>query len=181
MDVANYYVTTLTNAFGKLGPWVIFIVVGYLVFIKLPFLFMVKVNKENKSQDTTAVKDEAPSLSSPDLNMLAGAETKKNEQKFQEHRQQQQQHQQQKQKKQQQRQQRPPKKETASASSAEELFGIKAGQSFSKQELKDKYHKLLKMNHPDKVNAMGADFKNLAEKKTKDINSAYQELKKKAS
>ncbi len=64
---------------------------------------------------------------------------------------------------------------------AEEIFEIPVGHVLNKSELKKRYFELLKMNHPDKVASLGNDFKVLAEKKTKAINSAYDELKKKAS
>ena len=74
-----------------------------------------------------------------------------------------------------------PKKAAPKHSNAEEIFEIPEGQVLNKSELKKRYFELLKMNHPDKVASLGNDFKVLAEKKTKAINSAYDELKKKAS
>ena len=63
----------------------------------------------------------------------------------------------------------------------EEIFNIKGGQVFSESELKKRYFELLKQNHPDRVASMGEDFKKLAEKNTKDINDAYEKLKRKDS
>ena len=51
MDIINYYIKTLTAAGGKLLPVGVFLLVGYFLFIKLPFYFMVKVNKENKPKE----------------------------------------------------------------------------------------------------------------------------------
>ena len=74
-----------------------------------------------------------------------------------------------------------PKPKPIPSTAAEELFDFRPGQVFTQQELKKKYHDLLKMNHPDKVASMGPDFKKMAEIKTKDINSAYVKLKKNAA
>jgi len=75
------------------------------------------------------------------------------------------------------------KQESRSSSdlSAENLFNFKSGEKFTKEELKKRYHELLRQNHPDRVASMGADFKKLAEQNTKDINKAYEKLKAKAS
>ena len=51
MEIVNYYIKTLTAAGGKLLPVGVFLLVGYFLFIKLPFYFMVKVNKENKPKE----------------------------------------------------------------------------------------------------------------------------------
>jgi DnaJ like chaperone protein len=51
----------------------------------------------------------------------------------------------------------------------------------TQSDLKKRYFELLKQNHPDRVASMGHDFKKLAEKNTKEINKAYEKLKKKAS
>jgi DnaJ like chaperone protein len=47
--------------------------------------------------------------------------------------------------------------------------------------LKKRYFELLKQNHPDRVASMGPDFKKLAENNTKEINKAFETLKKKAA
>lgn len=46
----------------------------------------------------------------------------------------------------------------------------------SQGEIKDAYRKLANKYHPDKVNHLGEEFKELAEKKFKDIQEAYQKL-----
>jgi hypothetical protein len=65
--------------------------------------------------------------------------------------------------------------------SPESVFELLPGQKLTPNELKSRYHELLKQSHPDRVASMGPDFKKLAEKKTKEINDAYAKLKKKAA
>lgn len=73
------------------------------------------------------------------------------------------------------------KPQTPGERSPEDIFNLRPGQTFTQSELKKRYLELIKENHPDKVASMGADFKKLAEKNTKDINQAFDTLKKKAS
>ncbi len=49
----------------------------------------------------------------------------------------------------------------------------------SPQEIKSAYRKLANKYHPDKVHAMGDEFKALAEKRFKEIQEAYQALSSK--
>ena len=42
--------------------------------------------------------------------------------------------------------------------------------------LRKKYHKLLSQYHPDKVSHLADEFKELSEKKTKEIIEIYEEL-----
>jgi len=63
----------------------------------------------------------------------------------------------------------------------EEIFSLRPNEVISKVELKKRYFELIKQNHPDRVASMGADFKKLAEKNTKEINKAYDKLKNKAA
>lgn len=65
--------------------------------------------------------------------------------------------------------------------SPEALFNIKPGENFTQEELKKKYRELLKQHHPDKVASEGTQVRKLADKKTQDINSAYEKLKSKAA
>ncbi|HXH73753.1 MAG TPA: J domain-containing protein [Bacteriovoracaceae bacterium] len=194
MDVTNYYITTLTKAFTKIGPIVGFIVIGYFIFVKLPFLFFLRNMKKSKEslQDQNPVKSDAkePTYSVEDYEKfvqrkkrlegekseplkLAEAPKKKTEEKKKEE------------PKREEKKKEPPKdqpkKNTSSDPVAEALFEIKPGVAFTKEDLKKKYHELLKMNHPDKVAALSPDFKNLADKKTKEINSAYTRLLKRAA
>jgi len=168
MEILNYYIKTLSAAGGKLLPVGVFLLVGYFLFIKLPFYFMVKVNKDNKPK-----VDATPEVITPPeekmkieqnsyQERLAKAREEKERQK-------------------QKSKEEPPKKAQSKTSNAEEIFEIPAGQVLNQIELKKRYFELLKQNHPDKVASLGNDFKVLAEKKTKAINSAYEELKKKAS
>jgi DnaJ like chaperone protein len=46
----------------------------------------------------------------------------------------------------------------------------------SSEEIKQAYRKLASKYHPDKVSHMGEDFRDLAEKRFKEIQSAYQEV-----
>jgi uncharacterized membrane protein YkvA (DUF1232 family) len=55
-----------------------------------------------------------------------------------------------------------------------EVLGVSRGSS--REEIKSAYRKLASKYHPDKVNHLGEEFKNLAEKRFKEIQEAYQEL-----
>jgi len=46
----------------------------------------------------------------------------------------------------------------------------------SKEEIKSAYRKLAGKYHPDKVNYLGDEFKELAEARFKEIQEAYQKL-----
>jgi hypothetical protein len=166
MEILNYYIKTLSAAGGKLLPVGVFLVVGYFLFIKLPFYFMVKVNKDNKPK-----VDAKPEVITPPEEKLK-IEQNSYQERLSKAR---------KQKQKQNTTEEPPKKAQPKISNAEEIFEIPAGQILNQMELKKRYFELLKQNHPDKVASLGNDFKVLAEKKTKAINSAYEELKKKAS
>jgi hypothetical protein len=169
MEILNYYIKTLSAAGGKLLPVGVFLLVGYFLFIKLPFYFMVKVNKDNKPK-----VDANPEAITPPEEKLK-LEQNSYQEKLARAREEKERQQKQKKK------EEPPKKAQPKTSNAEEIFEIPAGQILNQKELKKRYFELLKQNHPDKVASLGNDFKVLAEKKTKAINSAYEELKKKAS
>ena len=51
MDPVQYYSTTLTNAAKNLGPWIVFAVIGYLFFMKLPFAVLLKGLQANKPKE----------------------------------------------------------------------------------------------------------------------------------
>lgn len=197
MEMVNYYATTLGNAFSKLLPLLIFLVGGYFIFIKMPFLFFRKSMDNQKKQEAEgkkelAVKDysvddylefqqkmkqmrgETPKLESASAKKeekKAEPKTEKTEQKKTEQKKTES-------KERRERVQRPPPPQEMSP---EKIFGFQDNQKISKTELKKRYFELLKQNHPDRVASMGADFKKLAEKNTKDINSAYEKLKNKAA
>jgi hypothetical protein len=169
MEILNYYIKTLSAAGGKLLPVGVFLLVGYFLFIKLPFYFMVKVNKDNKPK-----VDANPGVITPPEEKIK-LEQNSYQERLSRAREE-------KEKNKQHKKEEPPKKpKPAQTSSAEEIFEIPAGQVLNQKELKKRYFELLKQNHPDKVASLGNDFKVLSERKTKAINSAYEELKKKAS
>jgi len=58
-----------------------------------------------------------------------------------------------------------------------EVLGLKYGASVN--DIKDAYKKLISQYHPDKVANLGPELQSLAQKKTQDINEAYQYFKKK--
>lgn len=173
MDPVNYYITTITTAFKNITPVLIFLVGGYFIFIKMPFLFFKKSMGEQKKkfEDPKEDKLEKNALEHPKefqktlnhINHQSKSEKSNSE---------------------------GPKKETKKdskkidqqvESTPEEMFNFKKGESITHKELKKRYFELLKQNHPDRVASMGQDFKKLAERNTKEINKAYEKLKKKAS
>lgn len=199
MDVSQYYITTLMNAATKIGPLLAFIIGGYFLFVKLPFFFFLKnmniSKKEYEQQNPNldyqkdySVKNyedfqrrmklmntskEAPKLKAPEAKKEeAKKEEPKKEKKKEEPKQQ---------KKQEFKQERKTevKKDKPQEKSAEVIFEIKPG--FTKEELRKRYHELLRQNHPDKVANLGEDFKKLADQNTKEINKAYEKLKSKAA
>lgn len=182
MTVAEYYITTLSTAFGKLAPAVGFIVIGYFIFFKLPFLFLLKnmtnykknlqedqrglgeLKKDYSVEDYEDFKRRMRTVKKPQSETLR-LEKPQEKQRTEEKRE----------------KAKPRPQENFAASAAEKLFEIEPGRSYSKVELRKKYHDLLRQNHPDKVASLGQDFKILAEKKTKEINDAYNKLKSKAA
>ena len=56
-----------------------------------------------------------------------------------------------------------------------DVLGIKLGAS--KNEIDDAYKKMAKMYHPDKVANLAPEYMEIAERRMKEINAAYQELK----
>lgn len=183
MDVAQYYITTLTTAATKIGPIVGFIVIGYLIFVKLPFWFFLRnMNITKKEFDQKLPKELEKDYSLENYKdfqrrMKLMSPPKKEEKKQETKQEKKETHRQEKKKEE-------PKKEVPKRPvhpSAEEVFHLRPGQKFTKEELRKKYHELLRQNHPDKVAALGEDFKKLAEQNTKEINKAYEKLKSKAA
>lgn len=200
MDPINYYTTTFITAFKNLAPIAAFLIGGYFIFIKLPFLFLKKNMHDQKKkleserqketfEDRYTIEEYQEFQKKMRLMNLGKEEVKKdsfgkrieteridNSRKEDEK---------QKEKRKEKREEKREEKRTPPSSpkikSPEEVFSLKSGEKLSDADLKRRYFELLKQNHPDRVAFMGADFKSLAEKNTKEINKAYEALKKKAS
>ena len=184
MEILNYYIKTLSTAGGKLLPVGVFLLVGYFLFIKLPFLFIRKVQIDNKAKENPQFDNKPKESPQVETKKETAVEFKTQTQNKNDYQERLAQAREEKARQQKRREQEEPKKaapNNKSTATAEEIFEIPAGQVLSKSELKKRYFELLKQNHPDKVASLGNDFKVLAEKKTKAINSAYEDLKKKAS
>ena len=185
MDVTTYYITTLTNAAMKIGPIIAFIVVGYFIFFKLPFLFLLRnmgvAKKEFEQKKPEEFQKDYSIENYKDFQRrmkLMGppkTESKKEEPKKEEKKKEEPKARTQSQEK---KKYTPPPREREADVSAEKVFSIKTGEVLTKEELRKRYHDLLRQNHPDRVASMGAEFQKLAEKNTKDINKAYEKLKK---
>jgi hypothetical protein len=182
MEILNYYIKTLSAVGGKLLPVGVFLLVGYFLFIKLPFLFMRKVQNDNKAKDNPQFDNKPKESPQVETKKEAAVEFKTQTQSKNDYQERLAQAREEKARQQKRREQEEPKKSPPNnKTTAEEIFEIPAGQVLNKSELKKRYFELLKQNHPDKVASLGNDFKVLAEKKTKAINTAYEELKKKSA
>jgi DnaJ-domain-containing protein 1 len=192
MDWGNYYLSTLITAAGKLGPLVLYLVLGWLIFIKLPFLFLLKnmrANKHKLEQDFSRPTGDENDYKLEDYQEFQrrmrlinkSKEEKKEEKKETKQEKTQEKQQERKQGRKQEQKKDPPKAAPSTEIDPFELFNYVKGQKFTKEELRKRYHELLRQNHPDRVAQMGPDFKKLADKKTKDINSAYEKLKNRAA
>lgn len=193
MDSANYYITTLSTAFTKLLPYFIFLVGGYFVFIRLPFLFFRKSmdsQKKNLEEENKSIQAQDKKVYSIDdyrefqktMRLINGEKPKegpkKEERKTEQKKNEQQRNEQKRSEK---KQEEPKRSNPPSGQTPEEIFSLKPNEVISKAELKKRYFELIKQNHPDRVASMGTDFKKLAEKNTKEINKAYDKLKTKAA
>lgn len=182
MSYDQYVVTTFIKAGEKIVPVVVSIVVGYFVFIKLPFWFfrqtLKDVRKMHPEEDHLPKFPEEPKIMRlEDKIRRDNEELKKEQQRFQKPK-----SEEPKKERPKQEQKPPPKKPAAETGpSAESVFEMKPGEKFTQEQLKAKYRELLKQSHPDRVASMGPDFRKLAEKKTKELNDAYDKLKRKAS
>ncbi|MCX5864001.1 MAG: DnaJ domain-containing protein [Deltaproteobacteria bacterium] len=58
------------------------------------------------------------------------------------------------------------------------MLGLEPGASA--EQIKSAYRKLSMQYHPDKVAYLGEEFRRVAEEKMKELNEAYQHLKKTA-
>jgi hypothetical protein len=56
------------------------------------------------------------------------------------------------------------------------ILGVRRGASFD--EIRRAYRERMKEYHPDKVAGLGAELRELAERKAKEINMAFEELKR---
>lgn len=189
MDYGQYVMVTMMKAGTKIVPFVVSIVVGYFVFIKLPFWFfrstMREARKADPNFDLPKFPEEPKVMRLEEKIKRDAEELKKEKQKFQQQNKKEEPKKEQPKKEQhkkEEQKQEPPKRPAADLGpTPESVFELLPGQKLTPSELKSRYHELLKQSHPDRVASMGPDFKKLAEKKTKELNDAYQKLKKKAS
>lgn len=198
MDPAQYYANTIVNAAKNLGPIFLYVIVGYLVFIKLPFMFMVRVNKENKPKEQEPERPHRPEVKverpQPEVKVklqalpddLAEEREKKKAKEREEEKLRQEKKRLERESARMDEEKKKKKAEAAHApestlSPAARLFKFTAGEEITQKELKKRYRELLKQFHPDTVNTLGEEYRAIAERKTKEINTAYDELKKKAS
>lgn len=71
----------------------------------------------------------------------------------------------------------PPRRSySASVSSAYQILGVKPGCTLT--EAKTAYYSLVQKYHPDRVSGLGEELQEVAERRTKELNKAYQQLKK---
>ena len=189
MGYDEYVAKTFMAAGTKIVPVVVSLVVGYFVFIKLPFLFfrqtLKDVRKMHPEDDPNLPKfpEEAKVMRLEDKIRRDAEELKKEQQKKEQPKKEQPKTEKKKEEpKKEYKKTEPPKRPVVDPGpTPESVFEIPSGQKLSADELKSRYHELLKQSHPDRVASMGPEFKKLAEKKTKEINEAYAKLKKKAS
>ena len=71
--------------------------------------------------------------------------------------------------------QQPRSDEASKEKAPHEVLGVEKGASM--EEIKAAYRELANQYHPDKVTHLGEEFKILAEKRFKEIQKAYQQLK----
>lgn len=197
MDPANYYITTFINAFKTLSPYIAFLVGGYFIFIKMPFLFL-KKSMDDQKKKLGEEEKKNPELPQEKYTVenylefqrkfkLMNGEQPKSEKKTEQKKEKkaepktEQKREQRSQQRTEQKKETPKRPVEPQSQSPEEIFNLRPNESISKTDLKKRYFELLKQNHPDRVASMGQDFKKLAEKNTKEINKAYDKLKAKAS
>jgi DnaJ-domain-containing protein 1 len=195
MNPIEYYSTTIIAAFKTVAPFLVFLVGGYLLFIKGPFLLLRKSMREQKEklrqEEDQGKKEVKYSVDDylafqQKLKLMNRDAPSKPSQKKPEGEKNQNQKSRQEEFKHNGRQERAQKEKksepkTSTSTNPEDIFQLKPGERLSREELKKRYFQLLKENHPDRVASLGPDFKELAEKNTKEINKAYEVLKKKAS
>lgn len=191
MDPVNYYITTLSTAFTKLLPYFIFLVGGYFVFVRLPFLFFRKsmdVQKKNlQEEDTKGLEVKRPygledyQAFQRQMKLMNGAQRQEREQERPRSESKKEESKKEEPKKEEPKREKVKVKAEPQGKTPEEIFNLKPHETITKGELKKRYFELLKQNHPDRVASLGQDFKKLAEKNTKEINKAYEKLKNRAA
>lgn len=154
MNPVEYYFTTLIEAFKNIAPPIAFLIGGYFIFLKMPFWFLKKNMLEEKRKIREQIQPEKIIHEKPDNSKEKNRKQSRNQKVSKQ-------------------------EKSRKTQSPEEMFGISSHEVISPEELKRKYFQLLKQNHPDRVASMGQDFKELADKNTKEINKAYETLKKK--
>ena len=70
----------------------------------------------------------------------------------------------------------PPPPPRQSGPSPYEVLGVSA--QASPEEIRRAYQKLVQQYHPDQVEHLGAELREVAERRTKEINAAYNQLKR---
>lgn len=186
MSYDQYVMTTMMKAGAKIIPVVVTLIVGYVLFVKIPFWFFRQTLKDARKHDDDRnlpkFPEEPKFMRLEDKIRRDAEEVKKEQQK-------QTKQQKKEEPKKEERKKEEPKKEQPKRPAAtvvpeptpESVFELRPGEKLSREELKARYHDLLKQSHPDRVASMGPDFRKLAEKKTKELNDAYAKLKNKAS
>jgi DnaJ like chaperone protein len=69
-----------------------------------------------------------------------------------------------------------PPKPVVNEQAPHEVLGVSANATI--EEITAAYRQMAQMYHPDKVTTLGPEFRELAERKMKEINKAYEALKK---
>lgn len=166
MEAINYYITTLSNAGTKLGPILLACAAAYFLFFRPSTGQSKKIatTSSEHSKKMEAEKSEAEFIEIENNHQQDEAQRAEYQERLNKA-----------------RAAREKERAKIKLTPSEILFDLKPGQILNKKVLKKRYHDLLKENHPDKVDSLGTSLKTQAEKKTKEINSAYEELKKKAS
>lgn len=155
MNPVDYLFNTLIEAFKNLFPPIALLLGGYFIFIKLPFIFLKKNMLDQKKKIDDQLQSQKIMVEKDQvLKVNINNQSKDKKIKIKE-------------------------EKISRKKTPEELFEISPSDKISQEELKKKYFQLLKKNHPDRVASMGKDFKDLADKNTKEINEAYEKLKKK--
>ena len=67
-------------------------------------------------------------------------------------------------------------KDTSQGRDAYTILGVRRGDSFD--QIRRAYRERMKEYHPDRVAGLGAELRELAERKAKEINMAFEELKR---